>query len=424
MIWIGYTTLYRNGGAEIERSAQTLARQRRAEGAAVVIDRIESKRDFVRAVQACDAIDELHFLGHSGMYGPMFRTTAVPEQFSPHEWRELEIPFSACATATFHACRTGRWFAAFFANTFRIPAFGYHWYTTFSARRDRFVPPKRQGDLYLIGCKGKKSHGLLGSLAKYTGHALAEPLRRFDPVADSADDGSYDAVAELYAKVFTDIRVRRSEWRWLESHLPNGRLDVLDIGCGSGALLRQLAPRIKSGVGVDASQAMVAIAKRESADLACLRFERVDGPVLPLADNSVDLVTSLLSFRYLDWDPLMAEVVRVLRPGGRLLVVDMVTAPVTAADVPQLIGDKLKTWLSDRQNPRYRQARAQLVAHPGWAKMLSYNPIRAQHELVWYLESRFPGRKVERLNLGLNARVLAFDSGPIDAEWIAPQSYP
>ena len=38
--------------------------------------------------------------------------------------------------------------------------------------------------------------------------------------------------------------------------------------------------------------------------------------------------------------------------------------------------------------------------------MLRYNPIRAQHEFVWYLESRFPGRHVETLNVGRHARVL------------------
>ena len=37
--------------------------------------------------------------------------------------------------------------------------------------------------------------------------------------------------------------------------------------------------------------------------------------------------------------------------------------------------------------------------------MLQYNPIRAEHEMKWYLESRFPGRKVERLDVGVHARV-------------------
>ena len=61
---------------------------------------------------------ELHFVGHSGMYGPMFGSTAWPEQFSPHEWRTFPLPWAVGAEAYFHACRTGRWFAPFFARIF------------------------------------------------------------------------------------------------------------------------------------------------------------------------------------------------------------------------------------------------------------------------------------------------------------------
>ncbi len=43
--------------------------------------------------------------------------------------------------------------------------------------------------------------------------------------------------------------------------------------------------------------------------------------------------------------------------------------------------------------------------------MLKYNPIRAQHEYQWYLESRFPGRKLEILNVGRRQRLVAFDTG-------------
>lgn len=107
---------------------------------------VESKREFVDEMAhikgKSDALTELHFVGHSGMYGPMFRTTALPEQFSPFEWRELAtsraLPFAPNGQAYFHACRTARWFAQFFAQTFGVPAHGYHWYTTISVRPDTF----------------------------------------------------------------------------------------------------------------------------------------------------------------------------------------------------------------------------------------------------------------------------------------------
>src|SRR5690606_14707194 len=123
-----------------------------------------------------------------------------------------------------------------------------------------------------------------------------------------------------------------------------------------------------------------------------------------------------------DWDPLMNEIRRVLSPGGRFLVIDMVTAPVGAREVPQFLKDSARAVLQRQTRPRYRAALARLVADSRWRTMLQYNPIRAQHEMVWYLESRFPGREVELLNVGWHARVLAFDSGPLEPGTVAPQS--
>lgn len=441
---ITYTTLYRDGGRELERAARTMVDTMVRRGITrerISLVRVESKRDFIEAARGTaigpgserrpspNGWKELHFLGHSGMYGPMFRTTAMPEQFSPHEWRTLDIPFQAGGEAFFHACRTARWFAPFFADTFGVPASGYHWYTTFSARPDRFAwqPPIRTDTpLYLIGCRGKKSDGLIGSVAKYIGLTPAEPIKRFTGSAsvDREESSGYDPVAELYAAVFADIRVRRDEWRWLTSRLARVPQSVLDLGCGSGALLRALHKEgfVSQGLGVDRSSAMIDIARRDSP--GPFRFERVDSPTLPAADASVDTVISLLSWRYLDWDPVMDEIRRVLRPGGRLIVIDMVTGPLAARELPLALLDAGRAALERTQNTPYRDALARLTKHPGWSKMLAYNPIRATHEYVWYFESRFPGQKVEVLNLGWNNRVLAFDSGPLMPGRVAPQSYP
>ena len=211
---------------------------------------------------------------------------------------------------------------------------------------------------------------------------------------------------------------------WLSEHLPDAPgLRVLDLGCGNGALLEALGPRIGSGVGVDVSGAMIELASARNAG-EDMEFHVVDGPKLPLPDQSVDVVVSLLSFRYLDWDPVMNEIRRVLRPGGRLLVVDMVTAPLTMGEVPRFLLAAGRTLIQQQGDRRFRAALKNLVSDPRWQTMVSYNPIRAQHELVWYLESRFPGRRVEVLNVGRHARVLAFDSGSLEPGSVAPQSYP
>jgi ubiquinone/menaquinone biosynthesis C-methylase UbiE len=439
MIWIGYTTQYRGGSAEFARAARTLESElaRRHPGAVVVLEPVVQKQDFVDAMARIaardDTLDELHFLGHSGMYGIMFGSTSWPEQFSPHEWRAMRIPFAPGASAYFHACRTTRWFAPFFARTFGVRAYGHHGYTTVSARPDRFawerLRPGKDKPVYLVCVAGRKTHGLLGALRKYVARPAVEPMTGFDPAPPDGDT-TYDAIAPLYDRAFSDIRVRRDEWRWLERRLdaayPAGSPAprVLDVGCGNGALLLALERRIASGVGVDASPGMIAQAKARGNAHPRLSFHAVREPRLPFADGSFDVITSFLSFRYLDWDPMVAEMQRVLAPGGRILIVDMVEKAPMLRDAPLLARSAALHVLRYARDRRFvRDVRA-LTSHPDWKTMLRYNPVRAEHEYRWYLESRFPGEKLVTLSLGRMHRLVAFDTGARRAGPVLPLSYP
>jgi ubiquinone/menaquinone biosynthesis C-methylase UbiE len=428
VIWVGYTTLYREGGARFRQVARTLARELgETDQAEVRLCQVESKRDFLAELArlAPGSLAQLHLVAHGGMYGPMFGSREWPEQFSRHEWSQIELPFAPGARAYFHTCRSARWFAPFFAQRFGVETYGYHWYTTFSQQKERFVwvPPAHPAaaPLYVFGCPGRKSHGWLGAAGKYAGLVAPERMRRSGP--ERRLSAGYDAVAQLYDATFQDIRVRADEWRWLEQRLRSSEpLSLLDLGCGNGALLCQLAPRLAHGLGVDASPEMVGLARANAERRGYsdrLRFESVSGPELPAADQSMDCVVSLLSFRYLDWDPIVAEVRRVLKPGGRWLVVDMVVSPFALSETPALLRGKWHAVRAARRFESYRGALARLVKDPGWERMLEYNPMRAEHELSWYLSSRFPRGRIEVINVARKSKVLAFDSGPIAAGPIA-----
>ena len=429
VILILYTTKYRLGGHQFPVVAETMAEEKRQAGFEVVTRAVESKHDVLHAItdisESGKAIKEFIFVGHSGMYGPMFGTVAFPEQFSPYEWEQMEIPFADDGAAYFYCCRSARWFAPFFARTFNVPAHGFFWYTTFSRSKTKFVSA---GDstavpLFTIGCKGRKSHGVVGAAKKRLGFEPAEVMKRFEPRPPDGDT-SYDHVAELYDAAFTDIRVRQDEWNWLNRHLPEGKIDVLDIGCGNGALLNALADRLNSGTGVDESGKIIERARIKNSEISNLKFEIIKGPVLPFPDDSFDCVISLMSFRYLDWDPLLAEIKRVTRPGGKFLIIDMVTVPVAIREYPRLLTDKLRTMKNQKANARFDAALKKLVSHPDWKKMLEYNPIRSEHEMKWYLESRFAGQKMEVLNMAWHSRIVAFDSGAVETGVEAKLTYP
>ena len=430
-ILIIYTTKYRLGGHQFPVVAETLAAEKREAGFAgeIITRAVESKRDVLQAIdeirQTGSKISEFHFVGHSGMYGPMYGTVAFPEQFSPYEWEQMDIPFAADATAAFHCCRSARWFAPFFARTFNVPTYGFFWYTTFSKNKEKYASAgdSTTAPIYTIGCKGRKSHGYLAAAQKRLGFMPAEEMKRFEPRPPDGDT-SYDHVAELYDAAFVDIRVRQDEWKWLNDHLPNGKFEMLDIGCGNGALLNALSGRLISGFGVDESGGIIERARLKNSEISHLKFEIINGPVLPFPDDSFDVVTSLMSFRYLDWDPLLAEIKRIMRPGGKFLIIDMVTVPVAAREYPKLLTDKLRTMKNQKANATFDAALKKLVSHPDWKKMVEYNPIRSEHEMKWYLESRFPGQKMEILNMAWHSRIVAFDSGPVENGVEVKLSYP
>lgn len=417
---IVHTTHYRKGSDQFAVIAETLYQELTESNPddEVVIEPIHGKKEleaiFNKIKDSGKKIKGYHFIGHSGMYGPMYGTEKYPEQFSPYELEQLVIPFAEDGEAYFHCCRSARWFAPHFSKLHQVTTYGYHNYTAFTKSKEKYKRiGKNEPPMYAIGCEGKKSHGWMGAFKKHLLGRGLEEMKKFEYQPEE-QDRTYNRVAHLYDAVFQDIKVREDEWRWINEHFPeNKEIEVLDIGCGNGALLKELAPEIKSGVGIDLSGSLLEFARKNNVQHQNISFQQVSGPQIPLTDKSVDLIISMLSFRYLDWDPLMDEIKRVLRPGGRILILDMVAVPAKPLQYPRLLLDKLKQRSQLKKYPEFAGALQKLVSHPDWKKMLLYNPIRAEHEMKWYLESRFPGKKIEKINVGVHSSIIAFDSGAV-----------
>jgi ubiquinone/menaquinone biosynthesis C-methylase UbiE len=108
-------------------------------------------------------------------------------------------------------------------------------------------------------------------------------------------------------------------------------ISILDIGCGTGQLLRHAARYFPSAqmTGIDAAEEMVRVAQASVPAGAPVRFVHAFAEQMPFPDAAFDLVVSTLSFHH--WaDQLMAlfETHRVLSPGGTFALVD---APAFAA---------------------------------------------------------------------------------------------
>lgn len=99
---------------------------------------------------------------------------------------------------------------------------------------------------------------------------------------------------------------------------------VGDLGCGTGAMAAALAPFVARVIAVDNSAAMLNAAKRRLAGRGPIELRRGDLEELPIADAELDVAVLTLVLPYLS-DParVLREVARVVRPGGRLLITDL-----------------------------------------------------------------------------------------------------
>lgn len=97
-----------------------------------------------------------------------------------------------------------------------------------------------------------------------------------------------------------------------------------DLGCGTGQLTAALAPFVARVIAVDASAAMLQAAKRRLQGLTNVDLRRGDLESLPIDDARLDAATMAVVLHHLpEPDRALREVARVLKPGGRLLIVDM-----------------------------------------------------------------------------------------------------
>jgi ubiquinone/menaquinone biosynthesis C-methylase UbiE len=98
---------------------------------------------------------------------------------------------------------------------------------------------------------------------------------------------------------------------------------LLDVGCGTGAAVREAAAGVERAVGVDLSSAMVARARELAVDLPNVEFHEADSERLPFADGAFTAILCTTSFHHYP-DPRQAtlQMARVLAPGGRLVIGD------------------------------------------------------------------------------------------------------
>jgi SAM-dependent methyltransferase len=152
----------------------------------------------------------------------------------------------------------------------------------------------------------------------------------------------HDATQDRFAKTaervaaLQDARAAELEEKVLGFVSPTGDERVLDSGSGPGALAFALAPHVREVVAVDIVPELLEEGRRRTEGVPNVTFVEGDATNLPFELGAFDLAGSLRTLHHIARPELaVAELVRVTRPGGRVLVIDQI-APIDPAAASEL----------------------------------------------------------------------------------------
>ncbi|MFC5823643.1 class I SAM-dependent methyltransferase [Nonomuraea insulae] len=187
--------------------------------------------------------------------------------------------------------------------------------------------------------------------------------------APSSPNNDYDRMAEGYAAEnetsLLNAYYERPAMLELAGDVAGRR--ILDAGCGSGPLFSALRDRGAIVTGIDASAGMLELARQRLGADADLQVADLAGP-LPFPNEAFDDVIASLVLHYLeDWGPTLAELRRVLKPGGRFLV--SVDHPFSVALFQHMAGEKPKYFETRSRTEEWNMG-GQTVQMRFWSRPL------------------------------------------------------
>ncbi len=163
---------------------------------------------------------------------------------------------------------------------------------------------------------------------------------------------------------------------------------VLDVACGPGIVACAFAPHVKQVTGLDITPAMLeeaqSLARKQG--LMNVSWQQGEGESLPFADHSFSIVLSRYAFHHcLEPEAVLAEMLRVCRPGGRVVIADVAlpASKVDAYDHLEKLRDPSHTHaLSDEEFER--------MAHSPGLQNIRFTRYMVNIELEQQLAASFP----------------------------------
>lgn len=190
----------------------------------------------------------------------------------------------------------------------------------------------------------------------------------------------YDRLAGIYDRrwqfYITNTLSFLADWARISA-----QEQVLDVACGTGEFERLLVERHpnQAVTGVDFSGQMLAIARSKFATAPNVHFRQAAAASLPFPDSQFGVITCANAFHYFDEpDAALTEMARVLRPGGRVMILDWCRDFLVCRICDQVLG-----WLDPAHQRCYSEAELR-----GFLTTAGYRIVRSRRVrfgLIWGL---------------------------------------
>lgn len=168
----------------------------------------------------------------------------------------------------------------------------------------------------------------------------------------------------------------------LLSHVPQNCENALEIGCGTGAFARDLAKRCKRVVALDLSSEMIRVARSRSAQFENLEFQLADAMTWEFPQSHFDFVCSIATLHHLDQRRLLVKIKDALKPGGVLVVLDLVASEGLVDRMRDVIGLGLSPMLRLLHNGRLQSPPEVRKAWEQHGKHDSYSTVTQMRTLA------------------------------------------
>jgi len=165
-----------------------------------------------------------------------------------------------------------------------------------------------------------KSHSVLDSTAEQDDARLEQVL----DARRSRSQAFFSSAAEKWDRIRAELFGSRMDAFALGATLESDCV-FGDLGCGTGGISQLVAPWVESVIAVDSSAAMLTAARRRLKDLSNVDVRKGELTGLPIDDQQLSVSVMALVLPYVSSpQEVFAEVYRVTKPGGKLVLLDMV----------------------------------------------------------------------------------------------------